>query len=353
MKTILALAIIAITSVFAIDIGCYPSAVQSSSNQLYVSYNKNAYKYSLPDLNLKASKSYNQYVCGPATISSSNVRFAASQSNSNSTLVSGVDLSIVSQSNSAAPYPPAFSNLCVTVSGSNYCFDYSNNHASITKKNGNTVVESLVLPIADNGNYFITGDAAIAGRIHVATHSCQYRGCTQLQYYALATNPLRIIRGPIALPHTVFSGCPVEPKGCAVDVLLSGTVSVRDDIVSYAWSISDNGDYKVSLVSYDARCNKFKNVRLGASLAVEARCSGAPTSAPVTTKAPVRNCWTCPPNFVHWYDIQGYPEPADKCACVPRSVATTKAPSATTKAPVRNCWTCPANYVHCKYCFAN
>ncbi len=59
----------------------------------------------------------------------------------------------------------------------------------------------------------------------------------------------------------------------------------------------------------------------------------APTIKTSTTVAPVsRNCWTCPPNFVHWYDI-GLPEPADKCACVVDPAS-------------RNCWTCPPNFVH-------
>jgi hypothetical protein len=40
----------------------------------------------------------------------------------------------------------------------------------------------------------------------------------------------------------------------------------------------------------------------------------------LTTRAPTttRNCWTCYPGYVHWYDIQGMAEPSDKCACVYR-----------------------------------
>jgi hypothetical protein len=71
-----------------------------------------------------------------------------------------------------------------------------------------------------------------------------------------------------------------------------------------------------------------------------------------TTVAPTRNCWTCNPGWVHWYDIPGMAEPTDKCACVLAPVTTkpTSLAQATTRAataaPTRNCWTCSAGWVH-------
>jgi hypothetical protein len=289
---IAAIAIIA-SVVSAQNIVCFPTGVQTA-NSLYIAYNKAAYKYSLPDLNLKASKNYNQYLCSPGTFGNNLVRFAAGQQNTNSTSLNPDNLSIVSQSNSPAPYPSPFSTDCVSVNGNQYCFNYANGAASVQKKSGNNVVETLHLLVADASAYFIIADPDVSGRIHLATRTCQGRGCSILTYYAISTGPLRIDRGPNQLAHTVGSGCPVQPNQCAVDVLLY--INVRNDIVSYIWSILENSEYKVTVVSYDVRCNKLLSVRIGSSLAAASRCS--PTAGP-TTKAPARNCWTCPPNYVH------------------------------------------------------
>jgi hypothetical protein len=58
-----------------------------------------------------------------------------------------------------------------------------------------------------------------------------------------------------------------------------------------------------------------------------------------TTRGPTSpsNCWTCPANYMHWYDAgSGYSSPpgGDQCACVVRPGGSP------------NCWTCPANYIH-------
>jgi cellobiose dehydrogenase (acceptor) len=93
------------------------------------------------------------------------------------------------------------------------------------------------------------------------------------------------------------------------------------------------------------------------------------THAPTTT-APVRNCWTCYPGYMHWYDNgSGYSSApgGDQCACVkipsspstagPATTSTTRAPTTTTTAaptttaPVRNCWTCYPGYQHCRFLF--
>ncbi|KAL0490808.1 hypothetical protein AKO1_009603 [Acrasis kona] len=80
----------------------------------------------------------------------------------------------------------------------------------------------------------------------------------------------------------------------------------------------------------------------------------APTTTPAPTEYDTRGCWTCPPNFTHWFR-QGLSEApgGDKCACVPVAAApTTTLPPAptTTSAPTdydtRGCWTCPPNYIH-------
>jgi exo-beta-1,3-glucanase (GH17 family) len=61
------------------------------------------------------------------------------------------------------------------------------------------------------------------------------------------------------------------------------------------------------------------------------------TATPTTT----RNCWTCPSGMKHWYDL-GMNQPADACACVAVAATTTTATPTTT----RNCWTCPNGYKH-------
>ena len=322
------------------QIYCYPASVQSASN-LYISFDSAAYKYSIPDLNRQVQRSYNQHLCYPATLNTNFVTFAASSTNTNSTNLNANDLTVANQHNSAAPYRPSYSTDCVSMGSFSYCFMTANNVSFVQRKVGQTVVETLTLPIYNTQAEFITTDPDVAGRIHLATKTCQYRGCSQLQYYALAVGPLRIYRGPKALPNTVNSGCPVEPASCGVDVVITGTLQVRNDIVSYIWSISQNNQYKVTVVTYDARCDSFKSVALGQSLAAAARC-GTTTSGPTTTTtAGPHNCWTCLPGYVHWYDIPNYPEPADKCACVYKP---TSGPTTTTGP--HNCWTCLPGYVH-------
>jgi len=74
------------------------------------------------------------------------------------------------------------------------------------------------------------------------------------------------------------------------------------------------------------------------------------------------NCWTCPPNQVHWWEA-GYSTFSDPCGCVDGTatpspntpvtttpapntpVTTTSAPNTPTNHPT-DCWTCPPNYVH-------
>jgi hypothetical protein len=63
----------------------------------------------------------------------------------------------------------------------------------------------------------------------------------------------------------------------------------------------------------------------------------APTTTTTTTAAPV-SCWTCPANYMHWYDAgSGYTAApgGDQCACVVKPGGS----------PV-SCWTCPAGYMH-------
>jgi hypothetical protein len=87
------------------NITCYSYSVQSAAN-LYISFNKAAYKYTIPDLQLQKSQNHNQFLCSPGTLSNNILTFGAYQSNLHSIKLSAVDLSILSQSNSAAPYPP-------------------------------------------------------------------------------------------------------------------------------------------------------------------------------------------------------------------------------------------------------
>ncbi len=369
MKSMLLLAAVTLMStafVAADDIICYPAAVQSPADLLFVSFQSSAYKYTIPDLSLQITKSYNQYLCGPGSLANNVLTFAGNQENSNSTNLSVVDLSITSQSDQPAPYPNSYPTSCVTIGTDDYCFDYSNDRAAIVRKTGGQVAETIVLPVADTSAYGIITDPDVAGRIHVATHTCQYRGCTQLQYYAIATNPMAIVTGPVALPGTVGSGCPVQPSLCSGDVLLTGTFNARNDIVSYAYSNGANNEFKVNLVTVDARCEGAVNsVVLGSTLQPVARCqvstvapstdapstvapstsapsaeptTGAPTTAAPSTVAPSHptDCWTCPSGMVHYWEIPGA-SAEDRCACYPSdyvpSPGTGTTTTTTTSAP--------------------
>jgi hypothetical protein len=380
MKTVLlllSLAYVAVANVY----DCYPASVQAHSF-VFTSFNNTLYKYSVPDLNLKASKTVtDRNICGPAVVYNFGtsfvppnlVEFSGSPNNDNAIDFSQDDLSIVNQGAFPVPVSSVYGNSfytstsCVGFSDNSgsYCFEYANGVSSFVRKVNDQVVESVALSSNDNSLYGISTDIDVAGRINVVTHTCQYRGCTQLQYFAIGTNPLRVVKGPVALPHTVNSGCPVEPANCAVDVLIQGTFSVRNDIVTYVYSILDNGVYKVNLVSYDASCDVTNIVLLGSSLPSANRCSSAPgpncwtcpanmvhwydipgVSEPTDQCAcmlpTTPQCWTCPNGLLHWYDIPGQSEPSDKCACMlpPTGNPTTNEPG------THNCWTCPANMVH-------
>jgi hypothetical protein len=328
MKSILlcALALIA-SAVVAQAYQCPPALVQDANNA-FIAFNSAVFKYSIPDLNLNFNfRVLNQQLCGPATLNNNQLTFAANSENTNSTIISASDLSIISQSNSPAPYPPVIldPDNCISHGGSSYCYVYSNNAASLVRKNGNTVVETLHLPIADNGIDSIIVDPDVQGRIHVVTYNCQGRVCRIQNYYALSTNPLKIFRGPISL-RNINTGCPVRGDSCAGDALF--TYTVRNDIITYVWSLIESDGFQVVVGTYDARCDSFKHVNIASSLIPANRCT-----TPAPTANPTHNCWTCPAGFVHWYDIPGMEQPEDRCACVPTPQQ-------------HNCWTCPAGFVH-------
>ncbi len=340
-------AVMSIAFVAADDIVCYPTAVQSAADLLFVSFQSSAYKYTIPDLSLQITKSYNQYLCVPGSLANNVLTFAGNQENTNSTNLSVVDLSISSQSDQPAPIPNSYSQTCVTIGTDDYCFDYSNDRAAIARKTGGQVAETMVLPIADTTAYVVIADPDVAGRIHVATYSCRYRGCTQLEYYAIATNPLSIVSGPIALPGTLAKfGCPTPPNQCFSDVLLTGTFDARNDIVSYAYSNGANNEFKVYLVTVDARCEgAVKSVLLGSTLQPVARCqtpavatsTSAPSSEVTTgpsTVAPSHptDCWTCPSGMLHYWEITGA-SAEDRCTCYPSDYVPPPGTTTTTSAP--------------------
>jgi hypothetical protein len=275
MKLVLTVALIA-SLVFARqqEITSFPTGVVDTDNY-YVVFQNNAYKYSLPNLNLVKSATYDVNLNQPGTLDSGLLTFATSNENSASTTIKASDLTVSSKQNTPAPagdtpYYVFYANDCVTSGGDQYC--WANNQ--ITRKNGDNTVS--VITIEGNGTKvgYFRADSSISGRLSLATQSCQYRGCSNLVYYRLDANPLAEVGTGVELPNTGSSGCPVQPDQCAVPVILD--FHILNDVATWTWSISNNGVYEVHVESYDASTGQFSHALLPAN---------APTLAPAPSTA--------------------------------------------------------------------
>jgi hypothetical protein len=284
MKTILLATLLLATAITAdtITVPCAPTAV-AGTNSFFIAYLSDAYKYSLPDLNLQLHKSYNQQLCPPSSFSGSDLVFAGDQLNDNSTKLSSSDLSIIAQSDSPAPNP-GLPYECKTIGSDQYCLYYDTGLSYIQRKNGDNVVESIKLPKNDTSAYYLDIDADIPSRLNLITVTSFGRGSTTMTYFGLNINPLTVVYGPKELPNTQGNGCPLPPQQCDVSVVLQ--ISVRNDIVSYIWSILEDNIFKVNVQSYDARCDIIRNVPLADSLAASSRCETGSSSAAPSTGVP-------------------------------------------------------------------
>jgi hypothetical protein len=281
--------IASVAFVVAQDILCYPVSVQTSSH-LYVAFESNAYKYALPSLHLETSKHYDQYLCTPGSVSGQEILFAGGITNTNSTIISSVDLSVMSQINQPAPY--TLRGSCISLGDEQYCYNFDNGLSTFQRVKGFTdVLESISLPKNATNVRYLSFDPYISGRIQLTTYTCQYRNCGQMSYYAIAMNPLRIVRGPFDLPNSEDNYCTVYLEQCTVPVLLD--VNIRNDIASWIWAKNDNG-LKINIQSFDPRCNQDRLTTIGESLPQEnVNCdatttvpSATTTSASITTSVP-------------------------------------------------------------------
>ncbi|KAL0476737.1 proline tRS [Acrasis kona] len=275
-KTLTLLAIIALTLAQQ-NYDCYPTST-ADGNYYYVSFQKDLYKYSKHDLKLIQKKTYNVNLCAPATIRDGNLIFAGDNRNSNRNNIRAMDLAFLSTERGEAPYgdTPVGSGAQsqVVVIDNNIHTFVANNGSNYVSKRYYTSEEEEIVNLQSysdlRGNVLV--DPYVPDRVHVLTQSCMYRGCDALKYYRLQSK-YNVFRGSagVLLNNTFGSGCPVQPSGCGVPVLLSFRLS--NDVANWVWSIATDDGYKVYLENYDAKCNTKKQVLLGESLAAAPRCT--------------------------------------------------------------------------------
>lgn len=259
---------------------CLPSSVQSD-NALYVAYNNDMYKYSLPDLNITLHKSYSHKLCPPGSFSADQIIFALDPHNLNSTAINTSNLSVASKHQGGPspqgsyPYFSKYGSGCVYYAGDNYCYSYdpSSKTSWINRVSNGVPVENLKLEKNDTSSFYMSIDPYVSNRIHFTTQTCTKNGCSGMTYYSLNIKPLALASPPINLPHTESNNCPLKPLDCTVEVLLD--FHIRNDIVTWLWSVNSNGNTKITVQAYDATCNVLYATALGeSSNAVPGRCVG-------------------------------------------------------------------------------
>jgi hypothetical protein len=334
LKQVITLALFVAAATCAYD--CYPTGARDANNY-YVAFEKNIYKYSLPTLAVSKHATEATNLCAPATYAGDLLTFATSQSNGAAVSLKSSDLSVASTSNSPAPYGDtpyyvAYQRPDVEVNGDKYAFASSGAANYITRTHNGVIVGNSIQLSDYNGTnaaYFRV-DPYISGRLSLATNKCQYRGCTAQHYYRLNADPLSQVGKSVELPNTGSAGCPVQPDGCAVPVLLD--FHLVNDYATWVWSIKTETAFEVHVECYDARNDKFYSALFGAA-STEVPSTVAPSTAAPSTAAPS----TSAPSTAAPSSGSSTAAPSSSSAPVttkaPSSPTTTKA-SATTGAPL-------------------
>ncbi|KAL0487673.1 RING finger protein [Acrasis kona] len=282
---------------------CLPFSMQGSS-ALYSAFGSSVYKYSLPDLNVELQKTFPFEVCPPGKMNDDTFVVSTKVDDFKSSELSTSDLSLVSQSADSAPagdYPYFFKygSGCVVKGSDKYCFNYDSPSqlSSVQHISNGYSEEILRLPKNDSSAAYISFDSEVDGRIHLATQTCNKKGCSVMTYYKLSTNPISISSGPVQLSNTENNNCATHPLLCQVSVLLD--FHAQNDMVTYIWSKSNDNVSKVTVQNYDAKCNLMYTTELGqSSNAVPGRCTEAvvavsttipPTEAPTGGETVVRS----------------------------------------------------------------
>jgi hypothetical protein len=136
-----------------------------------------------------------------------------------------------------------YTNCPVDNHGNTYCYT----SGQIQKKNRRGDVVATVNIAASNYAYnLLLIDPYVPNTLHITTWGCM-RGCTNQVYNKIDMDDLSIVAGPITLPNSAISGCPVEPTGCAVFDIQFTTAA--NDYVIYGYRYDQNLTYYVSAVN--------------------------------------------------------------------------------------------------------
>ncbi len=130
--------------------------------------------------------------------------------------------------------------------GNQYCF--SNGQIQKKDEDGNVLATAQVSAAGTSSNILII-DPHVPNTLHVTTWSCM-RGCTNQVYSKVAMDKMTVVAGPVTLPNSAISGCPVEPQYCATFDIQFTTAT--NDYLIYGYRYSQNLTYYVGALN--TRC---------------------------------------------------------------------------------------------------
>ncbi|PRP89040.1 hypothetical protein PROFUN_02318 [Planoprotostelium fungivorum] len=276
-NTMMILSILLFSTALAVNSNTFtPAAVRDGNTYFFTGFGPYLYTFNLPSLSLQktdydASGSFGQ----PATFDGRYAYFSDG-GNGSYRLDTTNNLAFEYLANTPAPeatYDYYAANPVYDSANNSYTFNYGNatNNASIIKASpSGQVLATARLVGSQNpseGFSFLQTLSIQNDSLYViASQQDGYRSTFDYDFFSLSSSDLSIHDGPVHLPGSGSSGCPVPPRQCGVPVLNS--LSVYNGSVVYTYTISTSvgevgnmtsGPFQVYVVSYNRDCGFSRN----------------------------------------------------------------------------------------------
>ncbi|PRP79743.1 hypothetical protein PROFUN_12677 [Planoprotostelium fungivorum] len=176
--------------------------------------------------------------------------------------------------------------------GNSYTFNSGDatTKATVTKTSPSGTLlatATLASPHLANGQYstLLRAFSLQGSTLYLVAAQGAGRGTFDYDYYSFAASDLTILEGPVSLPNSYLSGCPVAPRGCGVAVVEK--LTVINGLVVYTYSNATfngvgPGPFQIYVVSYSAQCgfstNMFDDMYKRPNEFGSGRCSGGSVS---------------------------------------------------------------------------